>query len=499
MEARDLRIHFESGGSGYLTCRFQGKYLHSKYNPEKEGERFALSLQADFSPLCVLIIEPALSYCAPFLRKRFPGAELYAIRFSDVFAESDGFWDGVFMLGGGAELSESLFGALGEEKLISSVAFDWTSAKRAFPKESLLAWSEIKAAVLKARDVIGTRAYFSKRWLKNSLIFSSRIRDPYIIGKGDSPVVITASGPSLESSLPFLKKFRGAFFLIALSSSFLPLSARGIRPDLVMTSDGGYWAKRHFDFHREKGVFFAVEAEGAVPKGIFESEGIVPLCYEDGLERDFLEEIGCPYMISERNGTVAGTTLALAYNLTNANIYLCGFDQEPGRGFQHTQPNSLETAASQKDFRLRNAETRTIRSRYASERALSIYRGWLTANSPRFAGRVFRLSDNFQYEHSLGKIEDIDWPSFKEKEDGKSGKKPEFLRMRTEVPENLRNRKLMETLVSLSGSARFRDEVFPMDSLLIKREISENKKKEALSKIRVKISDFLEDCGRILR
>lgn len=57
----------------------------------------------------------------------------------------------------------------------------------------------------------------------------------------------------------------------------------------------------------------------------------------------------------------------------------------------------------------------------------------------------------------------------------------------------------METLVSLSGSARFRDEVFPMDSLLIKREISEDKKKEALSKIQVKISDFLEDCGRILR
>ena len=65
---------FESSKAGELTCSFQGKYLHSKYNPTNEGEKFAAGIKADFSPLCVFILEPALSYCAPFLKKRFPKA-----------------------------------------------------------------------------------------------------------------------------------------------------------------------------------------------------------------------------------------------------------------------------------------------------------------------------------------------------------------------------------------------------------------------------------------
>ena len=162
------QVNFEKSKSGLLTCSFQGKFLHSKYNPQAEGEKFAENLQADFSPLCVFIIEPALSYCATPLRKRFPSAALCAIRFLKDFSDYDKEWDKVFYLesGNSIPMSELLFENLGEEKLISSLAFDWNPTKQTFPQKNLESWSEIKKAILKARDVIATRAYFSKRWLK---------------------------------------------------------------------------------------------------------------------------------------------------------------------------------------------------------------------------------------------------------------------------------------------------------------------------------------------
>ena len=165
-----MPVNFEPSRTGELTCSVQGKYLHSKYNQQTEGERFAGNIQADFSPLCVFILEPALSYCASPLKKKFPGTSLCAIRFSKDFSQADDKWDKVFYLKDSPiALSEVLFNSLGEEKLISSLAFDWTASKNIFPEESMLAWQEINKAILKARDVLATRAYFSKRWLKNKI------------------------------------------------------------------------------------------------------------------------------------------------------------------------------------------------------------------------------------------------------------------------------------------------------------------------------------------
>ena len=504
-----MTINFESSRAGELTCSVQGKYLHSKYNPQTEGERFADSLKADFSPLCVFILEPALSYCASPVKKKFPRAEVCAIRFSRDFSKSDSKWDKVFyMEGSGIPLSEILFSSLGEEKLISSLAFDWTPAKNIFPEESMLAWQEIKRAVLKARDVIATRAFFSKRWLKNSLVFASKIQKTLILEKGGAPVIIAASGPSLKTSIPFLKKYRDSFFLIAVSSAFMPLAKNSISPDLVISSDGGYWAKKHLDFSggENADTVFALEAESAVPKKILEQNEILPLCYDDGLEKDFLDSIGCPYMLSERNGTVAGTALCFAHSLTGGNIFLCGLDQAPAPSFQHTQPNALEADNSKKDFRLRTTETRMTASRFNSEASLEIYRNWFISNSEYFSKRVFRLSDNFKYDFSLGKISEINWEEFAEKYTGKSSgninaensRKILFKSAKIKINGSERKTKILETLKKISQSQKFADEVFPMDSILIKRELSDEKREELKSKLTEKCEKLLKECEKLL-
>ena len=506
---------FEASKFGELTCSFEGKYLHSKYNPVAEGEKFVQNVRADFSPFCVFIIEPALSYCATFLRKRFPVAKLCAIRFCDDFSETDRLWDFVFHLN--SDLSEDLFNCLGEEKLISSLIFDWNATKLAFPEESVSAWKEIKKAVLKARDVIGTRAYFSKRWLKNSLIFATYIQNPVLAKKTNLPVIVAASGPSLKSSLPFLKKFRSSFFLIAVSSAFMPLLRNSIVPDFVMSSDGGYWAKKHLDFSKNAcETIFALETESAVPKKILVSRKLLPLVYEDSLGKDFLDSLQIPYLVSKRNGTVAGTALEFALAFTNKNVYLCGQDLAPAPAFQHTQPNALETDSAKKDFRLCPTETRISASRFHSEKTLEIYRNWFASNSNFFAKRTFRLSDNFKYQYSLGKIKDINWGKF-EKDAQTTLRQnapttPENAKKQA-LDENLgtqernsewgglpkkRGEILISKLNELSTTPKFTKEVFPMDSILIKREQDEKKKTDLQAKLNEKIKTFLEECKRVI-
>lgn len=495
------QFQFAESKSGELTCSFQGKYLHSKYNPTAEGEKFALGAQCDFSPLCVFVLEPCLSYCAPFLRKKFPDAKICAIRFFKDFSGTDKNWDSVFYLekSGEIPLGERLFNNLGEEKLLSSLALDWLPSKQIFPGENILAWGEIKKAVLKARDVLGTRSYFSKRWLKNSLIFSSLVNSCNILEKGESPVIIASSGESLASSIPFIKKYRSRHFLIALSSSFMPLLRNGIMPDLVLSSDGGFWAKKHLAFpDGNADTVFALEAEGAAPRKLLSEKKILPLSYPDGLEKNFLEAIRAPCMISERNGTVAGTALVFALSsVTSGKVYLCGQDLAPSPAFQHTQPNALETLNEKNDFRLAPKETRITRSRFSSSAALEIYRNWFVSNSEYFSARVSRLSDNFSYEFSLGKIKETNWEDF-EKDSLKIGKMPKFIQKKIGTSQGERKKIILTTLESLSKTSGFADEVFPLDSILIRREISEEKRAELQKNLEEKVMELIRECEKTM-
>lgn len=495
---KENTARLEPAKNGETTCRIHGTYLHSKYNPTREAEQFARVVKADFLPLCIIIIGPALSYCAPFLRKRFQNATLCAVHITEDFHQTDNLWD--YSFSANKFCADALFFALGEERLCSCLVYDWQPSKNLFPDEFHHIWLEIKRAVEKSRDVLATRAFFAKRWIKNTLIFAREINHALTIVPGNSPVVVSASGPSLASSLPFFKKHRGTFFLVAVSSALKALSAAGIAPDLVISSDGGYWAKRHLDFPGEASrTVYGIETEGASPCRILAEKNVLPLCYTDGTGKKLLESIGCPYTLSERNGTVAGTALHFALALTTGNVYICGFDQAPASGFQHVQPNELEAISEKNDFRLCPKESRTTAARFSSQPSLEIYRNYFVSHSELFAERVSRLSDHFRYEFSLGRIVDISWQDFENRERKNiSQRKPHFEAAHIRIPKEQRTDVLAESLADISGSDDFSAELFPLDALLAARELSCTKKTLLLNNLKKKTEDFLLECKKML-
>lgn len=407
-----MDISFSIAKNNSKTCSLNGKALHSSYNPEKEAERFVSQLEIDYIPEYIIILAPALSYCAAYLRKRFPEAKLIAIHFSKQFTDTDFNWDNILYIENTIDFSiaskfleDKLFSIMGEEGIAKSFFASWPASAAILKDEINLLWESIKNVVLKSRDIIGTRNYFSLRWISNSLRFFTQAKKIYGLKKISKPIIVAASGPSLKGVIEALRKYRDRFYLIAVSSALKPLLYEEIIPDLCISTDGGYWAKKHLEpLLKEKNIPLAVSAEAAIPGKILEQNPIVPLVYGDGPEAKLFEECNIKAFKAYRNGTVSGTAVQLALMLSDSHIYCCGLDLSTAKGFQHTQPNELENINCIADYKLSNKITRLTSSEQHSG-SLDIYRNWFCSRDKAFASRVSRFSTSNLKQ--LGNIEDI--------------------------------------------------------------------------------------------
>ncbi len=400
-------LTFTKASNGEESCTANGTLLHSSYNPGREAERFAKTVSCEFIPKYILVTGPCLSYCAPFLKSAYPQAKVCALQYTKDFAKKDGLWDKVFYADEKeVSLCDQLFNYMGDEGIVSCFFVSWQPSEKAFPLEYKTAWDEIKKAVVKSRNVLATRSYFSKRWAKNALRFCLFAKKTAYIQKGSLPVVVCASGLSLKDMMPALKKNRKSFFLLAVSSALLPLLNNQIVPDLVVTTDGGYWAKKHLiPLLKNNQIPLALSLEASSYAKSLEESPLIPLSYGDGIAEELISASSYQTTRAFRNGTVSGTAASLALDITSGPVFFCGLDLANSKGFSHTQPNELENTDSFFDNRLAPKETR-ITPRTFFSLPLDTYRAWFSSTD--FKGRLFRLSNNFSYQNKLGRIKDVD-------------------------------------------------------------------------------------------
>ena len=497
-----MALEFFLAKNSMKSARANGVALHSAYNPEVEGQRFAQSLKLDFNPKFIVIMEGALSYCAPFIKKIYNGAKVGCVRFSPAFSESDKEWDFVLCLNNngadgfeGRPLSSRLFDLMGEEGLFQSAFFDWKPSADAWPNESKSAWEQTKEALEKAKAVLATREHFGKRWLKNKVAFFSRIQKTLWLKKTSVPVLICASGPSLEEALPAIKAARKKIFLCALSSSATVLARFGLEADLCMSCDGGWWAKKHLDIFRKRllNCPLALATEAALPACLFNTKTIVPLCYDDdALSKELFDALGVGCLFARRNGTVSGSALELFKSLSDGPIFFAGLDMQASKTRGHARPNALQTESEAKDFRLFPKATRAARSALKNE-ALEIYASWFSS-FPLKDERVFRIKGREPFKRRLGSIADISAEDFLKKLEGqKDCESASFF-----TTANLSNGKdkkgaMRQVLEKWRGSKEFLAELFPADCIMAAREKDEQEKKRRLDAARKKSERLFQE------
>jgi len=482
-------LKIESARNGQKTCIINNIRLHSAYNPEKEAETFVENIKNDFSPELIIITEPALSYSATFLRKKFPNTILIAIRYTFSFETTNKVWDKVFHYKDISKLQE-LFT---ETQLLSALFLSWEPSQRVFPKEYTETWNSIKQILSISKDILATRQFFGKKWFFNIIRFCSLIKSSWSITKGNCPILVVASGPSLKTSIEMIKKHRNEFFLLAVSSAYNCLLAEKIIPDLCISTDGGFWAKMHI---KNCKCPIIASAESAIPKNLFDNNKIIPISYEDGAEKDFLTACKINYLVAKRNGTVSGTAIELALDLTSGSIFACGLDLSTNLGYQHFQPNALENINSTKDYRIKPLETRIYPSQLKKE-SLEIYANWFKQNSKKLGKRLYRLG-NYLYPNKLGEIQDISWDFFEDKFAKKQNSEILFPKIHEEnlKDKSFRKNEIQKLLKNISAKKEWQENIFPADFLNIKRF---PQKKDFQIELNNKIADLIKKIELLFR
>lgn len=487
------KVTFENAKDNSLTCSVNGKFLHSRYRPLDEAEKYINSLNIEKEPACFVITEPCLCYTNIILRKKFTNAKICSLRYTHSFDQYDNHSDYVIYWDE-KNISEKLCSCIGERNLLNTIFIQWTPAETTFQNESQKVWKEIKNAVDYSRSILFTNGYFSKKWFVNTVRNLTNPESFYSIKKITGPVVIAASGNSLRDSIPLLKRFREHFLLVSLSSATASLISNDIIPDLVLSTDGGYWAKKHLEPLLKKQIPIAIATEACCSSKLLSNSKIILLNYRDGFSNSLVKYLNLELCEAERNGTVSGTASDLFINNTEEPIFFCGLDLSPSPEFQHTQPNMIELYNSSNDNKLKTKEKRVSASGFNSS-SLKIYEDWFKSDLRKYTGRVFRLSDNYEFANSLNTIKDVDFNYFEKKVIKYRNLNLEIEKIK-EVPEI--RKKIRDFIIENQNSKKWLTEFFPGETLALEKTADENERIKKINEISEKNKRFIHKLGKLI-
>jgi hypothetical protein len=119
--------------------------------------------------------------------------------------------------------------------------------RQALSPASLEARRQTAQLLRELRGGLATTAAVGRRWLRNCLDNFLGIQRVLCAAPPPSPlpILIAASGPSLQAALPALGRLRERFALWALPSAVECLLAHGLIPDQVVLTDPGWYGLAH--------------------------------------------------------------------------------------------------------------------------------------------------------------------------------------------------------------------------------------------------------------
>jgi hypothetical protein len=200
--------------------------------------------------------------------------------------------------------------------------------------------------------------------------------------------------------MEFIKKCREDILLIALPSSIETLLFNGLKPDLTVLTDPGFYSGCNFYKYR------ALDASVcAAPLYSHFPKTKHRLILETGFseEKIFLKELNLNAFKAAENGTVAGTALELAFSLSSGNIFFAGLDFRTDDIKEHASPHPFETLYSINSDRFRpgyseicarvfNSSQRISGEKNRTSFAHTAFSGWFSGLPVSAKNRIKRIN-----------------------------------------------------------------------------------------------------------
>ncbi|MCL2293698.1 MAG: DUF115 domain-containing protein [Spirochaetes bacterium] len=337
-------IDFYLSRTGKLTANINGKQIHSGIDPEKEAEKYLLArIKNSATPSLIIILFPGLNYLYNSLKKYFPNTDIITIHLnSEMYNNSVANMQSnkVWHPGSELRLKQFLYNNIREVEVKKVLVYTWEPVVKAFPLEAKKYSDIVEQVLTEYNSNISTTNYFGKKYINNIFRNIIAIEKTAIIQNIQKPVIITSSGPSAENAIPLIKKTRDSIFLIALSSSYSILKYNDIRPDIVISTDPGYYAAVHLDSLEDDGQLICTALTANFGK--HDKNPFLVINQGTFIENYFLENCGIPYITIPPNGTVAGSSYFLTAALTKSPVIFIGLDLCANDIKTHCSPHAFE-------------------------------------------------------------------------------------------------------------------------------------------------------------
>jgi hypothetical protein len=397
-----------TGDSEHIISR-----LHSRYKPDVEAERYIATLNLPSDINCCVVIEPGLGYLISALQKYHPNCKIIVLHAAADFrglvtyAREIPAW----FPDSGTGVQEFLEAAIPDAALVRII--EWRPSLNVYGKKCLELVRETTEFIKRINAGRRTSAAFGKRWVRNFFRNLTLINTVMMYRAMDIPVIITGSGPSLESALPKILPVRDDVFVLAASSSLPALAAGGITPDMVISTDGGGWALLHLYACFRSGrpqadsgsAVMAITLNAAIPS---QCSTIPMLLINDGSlwQNLALHSIGVPSALIPQRGTVTASAIELAMILSSGNIFLAGMDLSVQDIRSHARPYGFDQLFFGTASRFRPVYSQFF-SRSNDIKAggsYDVYANWLKTRIGSWK-RIFSLGGNHAaLEHNVREI-----------------------------------------------------------------------------------------------
>ncbi len=348
-------IDFYLSKTGKLTANFNESHIHSGIDPEKEAEKYILNkIKNRENPSLILILFPGLNYLYNILKNYFPDTKIVTIHINDEMYKhsvadnknNNTTWHP----GSGLSLKQFLYNNIREIEVKTLFTVTWEPIIRIFPLEAKK-YSEIVEQVLtEYNSNISTTNYFGKKYIKNILKNISLIKNTAVVKNIEKPIIVISSGPTVDHAIKLIKETRDSVFLIALSSSYNILKYNNIKPDIIISTDPGYYASLHINNLDD----YSQLISSPLTANFGNNHKNPYLIINQGtfIEDYFLKNSLLPYINIPPNGTVAGSAYFLTAGITKNPVIFAGIDFCANDIKTHCSPHAFENILFKKAERI---------------------------------------------------------------------------------------------------------------------------------------------------
>jgi hypothetical protein len=378
--------------------------LHSSRNPQGEAERYIESLNFSETTRFFILIEPGLGYMTAPIKKRVPSAKIIALH-----AEKPSDFplpeapDSEWYPEKGISLQDFLETEIQDCEASNIKLVEWRPSLAVYGKAYLSLIEETSTYIKRADANVRTTFAFGSRWFKNFFKNIDSIKMALCPSPLSMPIIVTGAGPGLENEAEKLKTEadRNSIFILAASSSQAALEARGIIPDLVISTDGSQWAKLHLyslfrgKAHEASHMPLAAALTASLPS---QCETTPVLIISDGSfwQTLILKELNIPFITLPLRGTVTATALDLGFALTGEDIYITGMDLANSDISSHARPYCFDGLLEEKAGRFNPFYSQSYKrsSKLKAGGAFDIYASWFKKQLPLYPRQLYSMGKN---------------------------------------------------------------------------------------------------------